>query len=458
MGKLQEIIEKVNSFIWGYPLIIFLLVAGIWFTVGLRAIQITKLNYAFKTLLIPDKKTSGEVSPWASLCIALSATIGTGNIVGVATAIALGGPGALFWLIVASLLGLAIRYAEGFLAIRYKDERLTGPFAYIRKGLKDKHKWLATAFAIFGLLAGTFGIGTLIQVNGVTDSANLLFKNTTKELVIFGKNTNLVTIGLSLLLTLVVALAITGGIKRISRICEIIVPIMAIAYVLICMAVLIIQYDEILNAIKTMVVMAFSKQSMLAGGVVVSVRTVIARGISRGLFSNEAGLGSGALASSTSSTNNPFKQGLGLMATTMITVIICLLTGLVIIVTQAFEQPETGIALTNLAFTKGLPVSSFVTACLLMCIIAIFAFTSIIGWHVYGIKCLEYLTNNSKLAKIIYRSIYIIMILIGPYLVIDLVWNLADICNALMVIPNLIALLILSPIVIKETRKFFKKK
>lgn len=458
MAKLQEIIEKVNSFIWGYPLIIFLLVVGIWFTVALRALQITKLNYAFKMMLAPDTGKNGEVSPWASLCIALSATIGTGNIVGVATAIALGGPGALFWLIIASLLGLAIRYAEGFLAIKYKDEKLTGPFAYIRKGLNKKYRWLATFFAIFGLLAGTFGIGTLIQVNSLTDSANLLFKNVAKRVVILGKETNIITIVLGVLLTIVVSMTITGGIKRISKICEVVVPLMAVAYVLICLIVLIMQGDAIFTALKTMVVMAFSKESLLGGGVAISVKSVISRGVSRGLFSNEAGLGSGALASSTSSTNNPFKQGLGLMATTMITVIICLLTGLVIIVTKAWQLPETGMALTNAAFTRGLPLNSFVISCLLMGIIGIFAFTSIIGWHVYGIKCLEYLTNNSKIAKMIYRSIYIIMILIGPYLVIDLVWNLADICNALMAIPNLIALLILSPMVIKETKEFFKKK
>ena len=406
----------------------------------------------------------GEISSFGALCTSLSATIGTGNIVGVATAIAAGGPGALFWMIVAAFFGMATKYTEGFLAIKYRtiDENnhvLGGPFYYIENGMGKKWKWLAKIFAFFGVCVGLFGIGTFSQVNGITSAVQDFFDpNTAMAVSLFGREYSISVIIAGIIITVAAALVIIGGIQRISKVSQVIVPFMAILYVVFALSVLLLNLDKIPGAVVEIVQGAFGLKAA-AGGILGAMIVAMQKGIARGIFSNESGLGSAPIAAAAAKTKDTVRQGLVTMTGTFIdTIIICTMTGLTIILTGAWNVPGLeGVQITNRAFADGLPISDSLSAFILMICLVFFAFTTILGWNYYSERCLEYLSNrNQKLVKI-FRWLYIAAVFIGPYMTVSVVWNIADIFNGLMAIPNLVALIALSGVVAKETREYFDK-
>lgn len=467
--SIDDIIDKVDSFVWGWPLIILILVAGIWLTIRTGLVQVLHLGKALKFMVKNEAEGEGEVTSFGALCTALSATIGTGNIVGVATAICLGGPGALFWMIVAAFFGMATKYSEGFLAIRYREKvddghYLGGPFYYIEKGMGPKWKWLAKLFSFFGILVGLFGIGTFTQINGITSAINSFFDPQASHIAFsIGENgyTWATVIG-GIVITVFAGLVIIGGIKRIAKVSEIIVPFMAITYVLAVLIIIITNITSIPAAIALVVKSAFVPKAALGAATGVTLKLAMQKGIGRGIFSNEAGLGSAPIAAAAAQTKSPVRQGLVTMTGTFIdTIVICTLTGLSIVVTGAHnsyvEGSFEGVNITTLAWQKGLPFNENISAFILMVCLAFFAFTTILGWDYYSERCLEYLSGSQKAVKV-YRYLYILAVFIGPYMTVSAVWNIADICNGLMAFPNLVALFALSGIVGKETKEYFARK
>ena len=472
-----EIITKIDNFVWGIPTIVLILATGILLTIRLRGVQFTKIGRGFKSMF---KKSDGkgEVSSFQALCTALSATIGTGNIVGVATAIAGGGPGALFWMWLAALVGTATKYTECMLAVKYREHAadghvLGGPFYTIEKGMKEKTgfswKWLAVLFAIFGVCVGLFGIGTFTQISGITTAvqnaidpdmnhvAFTLFKNDyTWSVVIAG-----------LLVTFGVALVIIGGLKRISKVAEKVVPAMAVVYVFLGLSILIMNATRIPAAFVVIFKNAFGFKA-LAGGATgwlfKQVTDSMQKGVARGIFSNEAGLGSAPIAAAAAQTEEPVAQGIISMLGTFIdTIIICTMTGLAIVIAfytgadAAGAGDLEGIALTSAAFSKVLGGDGRSVQFLLMLCLVFFAFTTILGWDYYSERCLEYLSKgNMKIVKI-FRWLYIAAVFIGPYFTIKQVWTIADITNGLMAIPNCISLIVLSGVAAKETKDYFNR-
>lgn len=466
LDKIGGILDGINNAIT-IPLIVLILSAGIYLTIRVHGLQIRRLPRALKYMVKNEDGGSGEVSSFGALCTSLSATIGTGNIVGVATAIGVvsGGPGALFWMWIAALFGMATKYTEGFLAIKYrtidKDGHvLGGPFYYIENGMGAKWKWLAKIFAFFGACVGLFGIGTFSQINGIASSVQGFFDPDKQMTVsLFGQSYSIVVVITGIVVTLCAGLVIIGGIKRISGVSQVVVPFMAIIYIVACFSLIIINIDKLPGAVATVVKSAFGVRAA-AGGIGASMIVAIQKGVARGIFSNEAGLGSAPIAAAAAKTKDPVRQGLVSMTGTFIdTVVICTMTGLCIIMMGSWENPALeGVAVTADAYNKGfsfLPeqVSSF----MLMACLVFFAFTTILGWNYYGERCLEYLTNRNKRAVKLYRCLYILAVFIGPYMTVSAVWTIADIFNGLMAIPNIIALFALSGIVAKETNEYFKK-
>lgn len=462
ISQINEFITWFDGLVWGLPLIVLIMAVGIYLSVRLKLLQVVHLPKALKYMVKNEEGGKGEVTSFAALCTALSATIGTGNIVGVATAIVAGGPGALFWMWIAAFFGMATKYAEGLLAIKYRHidsngHVLGGPFYYIEMGMGVKFKWLAKLFAFFGACAGLLGIGTFTQVNGISSAVNNFFVNSNSAVInIFGKEYTVIIIITGLIITLCVGLVLIGGLKRISGFAQIVVPFMAIAYVLICIILLVNQAGKIPGALVKIFEGAFGIRAV-AGGALGSVMVAMQKGIARGIFSNESGLGSAPIAAAAAQTKEPARQGLVSMTGTFIdTIIICTMTGLSIIVTGTWNIGLEGVAVTSSAFQTGLPFSPWVASFLLMICLTFFAFTTIIGWNYYSERCLEYLTGGNQKPVKIYRWLYIIAVLIGPYMTIGAVWNIADIFNGLMAFPNLIALIVLSEVIIKESRDYFK--
>ena len=470
----NDLITKVDDFVWGWFLIILILGAGLLLTVRTRFVQVKHLGKALKFMVKNEEDGRGEVTSFGALCTALSATIGTGNIVGVATAIALGGPGALLWMLVAAFFGMATKYSEGLLAIKYRtvDDSghvLGGPFYYIERGIREvlggNWKWLGKLFALFGALAGLLGIGTITQINGITESADRLFKGDT----LFDIGENHITLAIIItgaVVTLFAALVILGGIKRIAKVSEVIVPFMAVAYVLFALVILLVNITKIPAAIAIVCKAAFTEEAVGGAASGYLIKTAMQKGIGRGIFSNEAGLGSAPIAAAAAQTKSPVRQGLVTMTGTFIdTIVICTMTGLSIVVTGAWNPNVTGEALEGFAITSwawehGLPhVPGTVTLALLSLCLAFFAFTTILGWNYYAERCVEYLIGGHKKGALwAYRILYILAVAIGPYLTVEAVWNIADIFNGLMALPNLVALVLLSGVVSKETKAYFKKK
>jgi AGCS family alanine or glycine:cation symporter len=469
MINITEILEQTDNIVWGIPLIVLIMAVGIYFTVRMRVTQFRFLGKALKFLFEKDKEDSakGEISSFAALCTSLSATIGTGNIVGVATAIGVlaGGPGALLWMWIAAFFGMATKYAEGFLAIKYRKVNkdgtiLGGPFYYIEYGMGEKWKWLGKLFALFGMLAGLLGIGTIAQVNGIASAAKTVFDPDSAQLIsVFGCEYSLVTVLASLVITLLAALVIIGGLKRISAVSEKIVPFMAVVYVGVVIIILITNITKIPAAIVEIFAGAFGIRP-IAGGMFASILISLKNGVARGIFSNEAGLGSAPIASSAAKSDDPVRQGLISMTGTFFdTILICTMTGLTITMMGSWKDPALEGANVSIdAFTKGLWfLPSSIPPIIVSTCLAFFAFTTILGWNLYGEKCTEYLTSGNKKAVYIYRILYIFMVFFGPYMTVTEVWTLADILNGLMAIPNLIALAALSGIIIKETNEYLRK-
>ena len=470
MSDFTDFLVKVDDLVWGIPLIVLILAAGIYLTFRLRLLQIVHLPKALKYMFKNEEDGHGEVSSFGALCTALSATIGTGNIVGVATAIgctalgtAVGGPGALFWMWVAAFFGMATKYAEGFLAVRYRtiDEEghvLGGPFYYIENGMGHKWKWLAKVFSFFGACVGLFGIGTFTQVNGIASAVTNFFDpDKAHTVALFGNTYSWATVVACLVLTVCVGLVVLGGIRRIAKVSQVVVPFMAVLYVALALIIVITNITAVPAAIVTIVKSAFTG-SALAGGAMGTMVVAMQKGIARGIFSNESGLGSAPIAAAAAQTKEPARQGLVTMTGTFIdTIVVCTMTGLSIVLTGSWNIGLEGVAVTTNAFQQGLPFAPQISAFLLMMCLVFFAFTTILGWDYYSERCLAYLSGSNKTALKIFRWLYIAAVFIGPYFTVSAVWVIADIFNALMAIPNLIALLSLSGVVVAETQSYLKR-
>lgn len=443
----KNILNLMNNLVWGPPLLILLVGTGIYFTVKLGFLQITKLPLAFKYLFSKDEdqvKGDGDISSFAALCTALSATIGTGNIVGVATAVGTGGPGAILWMWLAAFVGMATKYAEGFLAIKYREcdengQMCGGPMYYIEKGTGNK--LLAKLFAFFGLAVALLGIGTFGQVKSISDAVT--------------KGFNIPPQITATVITVLVAAVTLGGIQRISKVAEKIVPFMASLYIIGALLILICYFKEIPEAILLIVSSAFNPQAALGGEAGITIKTVIQRGIGRGIFSNEAGLGSAPIAAAAAKTKSPVKQGLISMIGTFIdTILICTMTGLALVLTGAFNSGLEGVAMTTAAFETAFPIAGIGKFIVNIGLI-FFAFTTIIGWNYYGEKCLQYLAGIKSIK--LYKIVFISFVAVGPFLSLDTVFVIADIVNGLMALPNLVGLIALRKVVISETEEFFAK-
>ncbi|MGR5297555.1 alanine/glycine:cation symporter family protein [Vibrio mediterranei] len=442
MNNLQSLLQAIDSFVWGPPLLIFLVGTGVYFTFKLGLLQFRHLPTALKLVFSKDKSSNGDVSSFAALCTALSATIGTGNIVGVATAIKLGGPGALFWMWLAALFGMATKYAECLLAVKYrkvddKGQMLGGPMYYLSDGVGSK--FLATMFAVFALGVACFGIGTFPQVNAILDASHISF-GISREIS-------------ASVLTLLVAFVTLGGIKSIAKVAGKVVPTMAVFYVLACLSVIIMNADQLGAAIQLVVVSAFTSTAATGGFVGASIMLAIQSGIARGVFSNESGLGSAPMAAAAAKTDSCVRQGLISMTGTFIdTIIICTMTGLALILTGAWQSDFAGAAMTTHAFAVGL--NSDTLGPLLVSIgLIFFAFTTILGWNYYGERCVVFLMGTK--AVLPYKIIFVGLVASGAFLHLDMIWIIADIVNGLMAVPNLIGLVLLRNVVIEETKLYF---
>ncbi|NQJ69123.1 sodium:alanine symporter family protein [Streptococcus suis] len=441
-----ELMQNINNFVWGPPLLLLLVGTGVYLTLRLGVFQVSKLPTAFRLIFSSDQSGQGDVSSFAALCTALAATVGTGNIVGVATAITTGGPGALFWMWVAAFFGMATKYAEGFLAIKYRTKDANGqaaggPMHYITLGMGQKWKPLAVFFAISGVLVALLGMGTFSQVNSIASSMSASF----------GLAPQLV----SIVTAISIAFFIFGGIEKISDVSTKIVPFMAILYILASIIVLALHWEQLLPTLALVFKSAFTPAAAVGGFTGATVQQAIQRGIARGVFSNESGLGSAPIAAAAAKSDNPVEQGLISMTGTFIdTLIICTLTGLTILVTGQWSvEGLAGAPLTQAAFATvfGQPGALALTISLVL-----FAYTTILGWSYYGERCIEFLFGTKSILP--YRLVFVAMVALGGFLKLDLIWTIADIVNGLMALPNLIALLALSPVIIKETRQYFAKK
>ena len=437
-----ELLKALDAFVWGPPLLLLLVGTGIYLTIRLGLLQLVRLPKAFQLIFTKDKG-HGDVSSFAALCTALAATVGTGNIIGVATAIKVGGPGALFWMWMAAFFGMATKYAEGLLAIKYRTKDANGavaggPMHYILLGMGEKWRPLAIFFALAGVLVALLGIGTFTQVNSITESI---------------QNTAQVNPAITaLILSIFVGIAVFGGLKSISKVSTAVVPFMAIVYILGTLTVILFNIEKIPATLALIFTSAFSPAAAVGGFAGASIRMAIQNGVARGVFSNESGLGSAPIAAAAAKTNEPVEQGLISMTGTFIdTLIICTLTGLTILVTGVWSGDLNGVALTQSAFST---VFSYFGPALLTIFLVLFAFTTILGWNYYGERCFEFLFGVRFIW--LYRVVFVVMVLLGGFIELDMVWIIADIVNALMALPNLIALLVLSPVVIAETKKYFK--
>ena len=444
MESLIPILKDIDSFLWGVPLITLLVGTGILLTVRLSLIQVLHLPRALSLILHAKNRGAGDISSFKALCVALAATIGTGNIVGVATAVKVGGPGAIFWMWMAAFFGMATKYAEGLLAVKYRTtdahgEIAGGPMYYIRRGMGERYRPLAGFFAAATVLVAFFGIGTFPQVNAIVDSVELSF--------------GIPRIGTDLLLTLLIAAITIGGLRSIAEVASRIIPFMAVLYVVISAGVIFVHAGEVPAALALILDSAFTGAAAAGGFTGATVMMAMQNGIARGVFSNESGLGSAPIAAAAAKTKEPAEQGLISMTGTFIyTIIICSMTGLVLVLTGAWQGEAAGAAMTGAAFTG---VYGSVGGALLTVSLALFAFTTILGWNYYGERAVIYLAGTRGVLP--YRIVFILLIACGVFLKLEAIWILADIVNGLMAIPNLIALLALTSVVVAETKDYLQK-
>ncbi len=444
MQTISHFIQQLNALVWGPAMLVLILGTGLYLMTGLKLLPLRRLKYGF-SMLWQGRSSSGDgdIAPFNALMTSLSATIGTGNIAGVATAIFLGGPGALFWMWCTALVGMATKYAEAVLAVHFREvdangNFIGGPMFYIKNGLGTHWKWLGTGFAIFGGIAG-FGIGNTIQANSVADALQRQF-----EIPPF--LTGLVMAGL-------VALVLIGGIRRIADVAGKLVPVMAISYFIAGIVVLALKFNNLPAAFDLILSHAFTPVAASGGFAGAAVWAAIRFGVARGIFSNEAGLGSAPIAHAAAATDNAVRQGtIAMLGTFIDTIIICSITGLVIIVSGSWNSGATGASLSTQAFEHILPgIGGYIVSLGL----AVFAFTTVIGWSFYGEKCSEYLFGIR--AIIPFRILWVLVIPLGASANLSFIWLIADTLNALMAIPNLIALILLSPVVFKLSQVYFQK-
>ena len=437
-----ELLNSVDAFVWGPPLMILLIGTGVLLTVRLGLLQVMKLPTALKLIFSARNAGSGDINSFQALCTALAATVGTGNIVGVATAIKAGGPGALFWMWLAAFFGMATKYAEGVLAVKYRtvDENGNvsgGPMYYIEKGLGKSFKPLAVMFSVFGIMTACLGSGTFTQVNAITSIVD-------------------VSLGVPVLytaavLTILVAIVTIGGLHSIARVADKVVPFMSVLYVVCTVSVLVFYASELPAAVSLVLHSAFNPTAAAGGFLGATVMVAMRSGVARGIFSNEAGLGSAPIVAAAAKTKWPAEQGLVSMTGTFIdTIIICTLTGLTLIVSGVWTGDANGAAMTEQAFSSAFP---FAAKYMLTAGLVLFAFTTIIGWNYYGERCVEYLFGVKAIMP--YRFIFIGLVAAGAFLKLEMIWIIADIVNGLMAVPNLIALLGLSGVVVAETKAYF---
>ncbi len=444
MQMLNDLVSSLNGIVWGPLMLVLILGTGIYLMYGLAFMPLRRLGYSFKLLWQGrHKEGEGDIAPFNALMTSLAATIGTGNIAGVATAIFLGGPGALFWMWCTALVGMATKYAEAVLAVKYREVdskgmHIGGPMFYIKNGLKPHWSWLGTCFAIFGALAG-FGIGNTIQANSVADVIHNTFAVP-----------HMVT---GIVMAVLAAMVLLGGIKRIANVAGKLVPMMALAYVSAGLVILIINYQALPHAFSLIFTHAFTPIAATGGFAGAAVWAAIRFGVARGIFSNEAGLGSAPIAHAAASTNSPVQQGsIAMLGTFIDTIIVCSITGLVIISSGVWSSGETGASLSSAAFEAALPgFGSYIVTIGL----SVFAFTTILGWSFYSEKCVEFLLGERAITP--FRYLWIIAVPVGATASLDFMWLVADTLNALMAIPNLIALILLSPVVFKLTKEHFSK-
>ncbi|WP_303711040.1 alanine/glycine:cation symporter family protein [Phascolarctobacterium succinatutens] len=438
-----EILNEIDAFVWGPPLLVLLVGTGILLTFRLKLLQVFKLPQALGLIFSAKNDGSGDVNSFKALCTALAATVGTGNIVGVATAIKAGGPGALFWMWMAAFFGMATKYSECLLAVKYRTVDANGnisggPMYYIENGLGKKYKPLAVMFAIFGVLCAYFGIGTFAQVNSIVEITQI--------------SAGIPVVYTGIALTVVVAAVTIGGLKSIATVAAKVVPAMALLYFLTTVGIMIVFADQVPAAIATVLNSAFTPTAAQGGFLGATVMLAMRSGVARGVFSNESGLGSAPIVAAAAKTKWAAEQGLISMTGTFIdTIIICTLTGLSLVVSGVWCGPLNGAAMTESAFTMAFPAFGSI---LLLVGLVLFAFTTILGWNYYGERCVEYLMGVKAILP--YRIIFICLIACGPFLKLEEIWVLADIVNGLMAIPNLIALIALSGVVVAETKAYQK--
>jgi AGCS family alanine or glycine:cation symporter len=440
---MTEIITTVNGWAWGPVMLVLLLGTGLYLTIGLRFLTLRRIPMALRLLLQGrDGKGEGDISPFSALMTSLSATIGTGNIAGVATALALGGPGALFWMWITALFGMATKYAEAVCAVRFREQDSQGNFSggpmyYIRNGLGKKWHWLGYAFALFGSLAG-FGIANTVQSNSVSQ--------------VMSDSFSVPPLATGLVLMVMVGAVVLGGIKRIASVASWLVPFMALSYILMSLVVILTHMSEIPAAVVHIVESALTGSAAVGGFAGATVWAALRFGVARGIFSNEAGLGSAPIAHAAARTNEPVQQGMIAMLGTFIdTLIVCTMTGLVIVIMDVLPTGVSGASLTSLAFGNAFPGGEIIVT-LGLCL---FAFTTMIGWSFYGERCVVFLVGTRGILP--FRLLWVVAIPVGTVVELDMIWLIADTLNAFMAIPNLIALLLLAPLVFKISKEYFDR-
>jgi len=440
---LDGMVGKIGAFAWGPPMLILLVGTGVWLTFALRGLQLRKLGYALYLALIKRKEETdepGDITHFQALMTALSATVGTGNIAGVATAIAVGGPGALFWMWVTGLVGMATKYAEAVLAVKYRvvdenGEMSGGPMYYIAKGLKMP--WLGAVFACFASVAA-FGIGNMVQSNSIADAVHATY--------------NISPLVTGIILMVCIAAVILGGIKKIGQVTGFFVPIMIVFYMAGAAYIIIANIAEVPAALALIIEQAFNPTAAVGGFAGATIMLCIRMGVARGVFSNESGLGSAPIAAAAAQTKQPVTQALVSMTQTFIdTLVVCTMTGLVLILTGVWTSGATGAELTTIAFAAGMPGGAHVVTIGLV----LFAYSTILGWSYYGEKSIEYLLGVKAVMP--YRLLFICFVGVGAVAKLSLVWNISDTLNGLMAIPNLVGLLLLTPVVVSETKQYFEK-
>ena len=451
---MEDLLLRMERALWGWPLLALLLGSGAFLMIRLRFLPLRKLPLAMRLTFRRRPASEGGVTPFGALCTALSATVGTGNIVGVATALSLGGPGALFWMELSALTGLSLKYAEGLLAVRFRKRAENGrysggPFAYIAFGLGKGFRPLAVLFAAFGALAGLCGVGTFVHVGSVTACLSALLSHITSSQTLlhlpWGGAAPLAGVAVGLLMAALAARVMFGGMERVSRLSAVLVPVMGGLYVVCCLWILIRHAAVLPTVIRQVLQTAFHPNAVNGG-----VLGCIFAGVSRGVFSNEAGLGTAPIAAASVEGVEPWEQGLiSMTATVFDTLFICTLTGLVILVTGC---EGSGVGAAMVAFSHGLPLPETAARILVFAVLALFAFTTVVGWSCYGTACLDFLTGGSVRLRSVYLLIYTCTVAVAPLCSARGVWTAANLCNGLMAIPNVLALLLLSGRVVKSAR------